>query len=75
VYRGASIPELVGAYVFADYCAGELHAFVLRGGEAHRERALGPVVPSLASFGEDADGELYVLSLAGPVYRRVSAAA
>jgi hypothetical protein len=33
------------------------------------QRELGSVVSSLASFGEDANGELYVMSLAGPVYR------
>jgi hypothetical protein len=32
-------------------------------------RALGPRVDALASFGEDARGELYVLSLAGTVSR------
>ena len=32
-------------------------------------RALGPEVPNLSSFGEDADGELYAMSLGGGVYR------
>jgi hypothetical protein len=36
-------------------------------------RDLGPVVQSLSSFGEDADGELYVLSLSGQIYRLVRA--
>ncbi len=72
VYRGRAIPELRGAYVFGDFCDGALQALVLRDGRAvHRE--LGPVVPALASFGEDADGELYALSLEGPVYRLIPA--
>ncbi|GBC87243.1 hypothetical protein HRbin12_01246 [bacterium HR12] len=72
VYRGRAIPELRGAYVFGDFCDGALQALVLRDGRAvHRE--LGPVVPALASFGEDADGELYALSLEGPLYRLLPA--
>ncbi len=27
VYRGANFPELNGAYIFSDYCSGELWAF------------------------------------------------
>ena len=30
---------------------------------------LGPTVPDISSFGEDAAGELYVLSLDGGIYR------
>lgn len=73
VYRGSRIPGLVGAYVFADFCGGGLEAFVLRDGVAKQHRPLGEVVDAVASFGEDAAGELYVLSLAGPVYRIVPA--
>ena len=69
VYRGALIPALSGAYVFADYCRGRLEAFVPRNGRATKARMLGPRVEALASFGEDARGELYVLSLAGTVSR------
>jgi glucose/arabinose dehydrogenase len=73
VYRGSEIPELVGAYVFGDFCHGRLEAFVLRDGTAEQHRELGLVVENLASFGEDAAGELYVLSLSGPVFRIVPA--
>ena len=73
VYRGEDIPDLVGAYVFADFCLGRLEAFRLRSGLARQHRELGPVVSNVASFGEDAAGELYVLSLSGPVYRLVPA--
>jgi glucose/arabinose dehydrogenase len=71
-YRGEEIPALRGAYVFGDFCRGRLEAFLLRDGEARGHRALGPVVENLASFGEDAEGELYALSLSGPVYRLVA---
>ncbi len=69
VYRGAEIEGLAGAYVFADYCRGRLEAFVQRDGRATHLRALGPRVDAVASFGQDADGELYVLSLTGTVFR------
>ena len=71
VYRGSAIPELVGAYVFGDYCRGSLEAFVPRDGAATGHRLLGPHVDGLASFGEDAAGELYVCSLDGQVFRLV----
>jgi hypothetical protein len=69
VYRGALIPALAGAYVFADYCRGRLQAFLPGNGRAMEARALGPRVDALAPFGEDARGGLYVLSLAWTVSR------
>ena len=71
VYRGAAIPALAGRYVFGDFDAGFVATLALEDGEWRAERL--PVeVPLLASFGEDAAGELYALSLAGPVYRLVA---
>ena len=69
VYRGRRIPGLRGAYVFADFCQGRIMALRQKAGKVVEHRALGPVVPELSSFGQDNDGELYVLSLEGPVYR------
>jgi glucose/arabinose dehydrogenase len=68
VYRGRRVRPLSGTYIFADFCKGELQGLVRRG---HRVdvRSLGVTVPAVASFGEDAAGELYVLSLQGMVYR------
>ena len=71
VYRGTEIPDLVGAYVFGDYCGGALEAFAPRGDRATAHRLLGPTVDALATFGEDAAGELYACSLAGRVFRLV----
>ena len=72
VYRGTAIEDLYGAYVFGDYCTSRLWAVQISTGEVEF-RDLGVEVPggSLASFGEDAHGELYTLSLNGPVARIV----
>jgi glucose/arabinose dehydrogenase len=71
VYRGSAIPELSGAYVFGDYCIGRLEAIRVEGGRVTEHRVLGPVVEGLSSFGEDARGELYTMSLGGMVSRIV----
>jgi len=69
VYRGARIPNLEGAYLYADFCLGEILALRQSGGRAAGRRSLGVTVPDLSSFGEDAAGELYALSLSGGVFR------
>ena len=71
VYRGSEIEGLRGAYLFGDFYNPDIRVLKVRDGELVAHRELGVEVPSLASFGEDADGELYALSLAGPVYRLV----
>ena len=68
VYRGTRIPGLRGRYLFADFCRGEVMALVPSGGRL-RSVPLGPRIGALASFGEDAAGELYVLSLSAGVLR------
>ncbi len=75
VYRGSAIAALAGTYVFGDYCTGDVWGLV-RGTDGTAERIdLGVSVPrsTLVSFGEDADGELYVLSAAGTVFGLKSA--
>jgi glucose/arabinose dehydrogenase len=70
VYRGQAIPEIRGHYFYADYCAGWVRSFRLVNGAAtdQREWAVGSV-GSVTSFGEDATGEMYLLSSNGRVYR------
>jgi glucose/arabinose dehydrogenase len=71
VYRGPSIPELEGVYLFGDYCASEVRGLLLREGQVADERNLDVSVAerSLSSFGQDLEGEVYVLSTEGTVYR------
>jgi glucose/arabinose dehydrogenase len=73
VYRGTAIPDLSGAYVFADFCLGMLEAVRVRNGKVVGQRELGPTVRDVSSFGEDAAGELYAMSLDGGLYELVPA--
>jgi glucose/arabinose dehydrogenase len=69
-YRGTSLSGLAGHYFYSDYCTGFVRSFRLAGGTAtdHEEWSVGDLGQVL-SFGEDAAGELYVLSRNGSVYR------
>ena len=70
VYRGQAIDGLDGAYFYADYEFGWIRALRLGPSGAVVEHVeLFSDVRAIASFGEDEAGELYVISIAGPVYR------
>jgi glucose/arabinose dehydrogenase len=72
VVRDRSLGSLFGRYVYGDLCNPRL--FSLRIGDHHASdrRALGPRVGTMVSFGEDASGHVYAVSLNGPVYRLVA---
>jgi glucose/arabinose dehydrogenase len=69
VYRGRTYPDLAGAYLFGDYCSGEIW-YVSRGADrgVRPTRAL-DTRESITSFGEDQAGELYVTGAGGTVFR------
>ncbi len=65
VYRGSLLPELRGAYLYADYIAGTV--FALRYDPAKKRVVANqsirtPKLP-IVSFGEDQAGEMYFLSI------------
>lgn len=72
VYRGRAIPELAGHYFYSDYCTGFLKSFKYADGKpaGQREWKVGEI-GNVLSFGEDAAGELYILTAKGSVYRIV----
>ena len=71
VYRGSDLPELHGAYLYTDYCHARLEGLIVDGSRQIRDEAdLGPLPEGApVSFGEDADGELYVLFDGGQIVR------
>ena len=72
VYRGQDIPGLAGAYVFGDLGTARIWALASDADGAVTGRAdlgVGVEEGTLVSFFEDAGGELYVISIGGPIYR------
>ena len=61
--------EIVGRYLFGDFCSTRLFAFRPRPGKAGRERSFRFRLPGVTSFGEDRAGRIYVLTYEGFVYR------
>jgi glucose/arabinose dehydrogenase len=66
VYRGQRIPAARGLYFYGDYCSGLAWTFTP---EEERVRPLPFEVQGLSSFGEDAAGELYLVTLDGELFR------
>jgi glucose/arabinose dehydrogenase len=65
VYRGETIPELVGHYFYSDYCGGYLRSFLYADGVATETRDWTEQVGSIGgviSFGRSAAGEVYVMN-------------
>ena len=72
VYRGRKYPALRGTYFYGDYCTGVIRPVRMVSGALTTEYApLSPPVmnDNVVSFGEDADGEIYVVMASGRVYR------
>ena len=73
VYRGAAIPALVGGYLFADYCTGNVWVIDAAAQEVREPRLVLESGRSISSFGEDEAGEVYVTDLEGELLRVVAA--
>ena len=73
VYRGGALPDLEGLYFYSDFCSGFVRSFRLAGGAALEGRSWPELEPggSVTSFGEDVDGELYILTREGSVFEIV----
>ncbi|HLV01702.1 MAG TPA: PQQ-dependent sugar dehydrogenase, partial [Acidobacteriota bacterium] len=68
VYRGRQKTPLWGSYIFADHASGRLWSLTPSQGE-WRSKLLLDTSLTIVSFGEDEQGELHVVDLAGAVYR------
>jgi glucose/arabinose dehydrogenase len=68
VYRGSAIPALVGWYVFADFCSGEIFAVRANASYPTSRVRLRDTSGNITSFGENAAGELYVVTRQGTIH-------
>lgn len=71
VYRGSRFPILTGEYFYTDLCSAWVQSFSYgRLGVVSQTRwTLDMPLASPYSFGQDANGELYVISGGGTIYR------
>jgi len=71
VYHGTRFPTLTGEYFYTDLCSAWVQSFTYgRLGVITQTRwTLDTPLSSPHSFGQDANGELYVISGGGTIYR------
>jgi len=72
VYRGQTLPELTGRFVYSDYYLGTIWGVDLGGDVQVLSDAGGR---GISSFAEDRDGELYALRYQGGIFRLTAAPA
>ncbi len=69
VYRGPGVPELEGTYIYADFISGRVWALRYQGDISPESMLLQDTDLNIASFGVDADNELYLCAFDGQIYR------
>lgn len=75
VYRGSKIPALRGAYLYGDFESNRVWTLTWKDNRVVSKSNLSQDLQSetllegLASFGEDAAGELYIVDYGGRIYR------
>ena len=73
MYRGSAIPWLRGAYLYSDFCDGRTWMFRWSNGTVSDQQEitqqLGSSGVNISGFGLDNDGEVYITSHGGSVYR------
>jgi glucose/arabinose dehydrogenase len=69
VYRGACYPDLAGTYFYADHCSGRVFTLRVEDGllvagpdDVSADLDPGHQLAHVSSFGQDASGEMYILS-------------
>ncbi len=71
VYRGKAIDSMSGIYLYGDYCSGTIWGFDVDKQNSTENRVLLNTDLNISSFGEDSNGEIYVVDLKGKVFKLV----
>jgi glucose/arabinose dehydrogenase len=67
VYRGQLFPAMTGIYFYGDFCSGRIWGLSLDGTNWQNTEYLDSTL-FISSFGEDVNGEVYVVDFNGGVY-------
>jgi glucose/arabinose dehydrogenase len=74
-YHGAKYPRLHDIYFYADFCSGTIWGATQQSDGTWTSKTMLSTKRSIASFGEDANGELYVADLYSGVYQIIDSGA
>jgi hypothetical protein len=70
VYRGKESPKIAGKYIYGDFLTGRIWSLSKSGTNFVNALEI-DTDQNISSFGEGADGELYVVGLGGTISRLV----
>jgi hypothetical protein len=81
VYRGGENPALEGTYFFSEFITSQIWSFKYDGTNKTKFRELtgtittpaGITINNVSSFGEDADGNIYIVDRGGEIFRLIPA--
>ncbi|MFZ5857458.1 MAG: PQQ-dependent sugar dehydrogenase [Chloroflexota bacterium] len=74
VYRGSNFPALTGVYLYADFCLGKIWGLTRNISDQWVTTLIADTDYMIPSFGEDEQGELYIMDFAsGSVLRLAEA--
>jgi uncharacterized repeat protein (TIGR03806 family) len=69
VYRGLQLSRLYGVYLYGDYITRNIWGLRYDQGEVMENKIIALSPSEITSFGEDDDGEVYVVGHDGSIYR------
>lgn len=69
VYRGANLPGLTGIYLYGDYCSGLIWSSYRDSAGEWQTNLFMETGALITSFGEDEDGELYLVDHGGKILK------
>lgn len=69
VYRGRQLTQFVGHYIYGDYVSGDVWALRMDGERLAENRHVASVGQYITAFGQDAEGELYLCTYDGWLFR------
>jgi glucose/arabinose dehydrogenase len=72
IYRGTTYASMQGIYFFADYCKGKVWGLQQEAGTWITELLIPSSSYNITSFGEDQEGELYVVAQEGKIFKVVT---
>jgi len=69
VYRGRSLPEWNGVYLYGDFCQGKIWGLLQGVDGVWNNELLFKIPAYITSFGQDEAGEIYLVDITGKIYQ------